>query len=202
MPVLQRISRDTGVPVLYLSYDSQTSDTGLDTRLEAFYDMIAMKKETARRRRPTARTAHTTANASEALPRARSGRTHCYLRVVFIGSISTQGVTSSTPTGASSRARTCGPRATRPMPRAAWWPTWGSQVDRDAVRVRAVGTTGSARRLRSAMRAPPLVKNEITAHAVGTHVFPHPDVRTILEHRRPGLENHLRGERHRRGRTP
>ena len=48
MPVLQRISRDTGVPVLYLSYDSQTSDTGLDTRLEAFYDMIAMKKEKTR----------------------------------------------------------------------------------------------------------------------------------------------------------
>ena len=45
MPVLQRVSRDTGMPILYLSYDSQTSDTGLDTRLEAFYDMIAMKKE-------------------------------------------------------------------------------------------------------------------------------------------------------------
>ena len=45
VPVLQRISRDTGVPILYLSYDSQTSDTGLDTRLEAFYDMLAMKKE-------------------------------------------------------------------------------------------------------------------------------------------------------------
>ena len=44
VPVLQRISRDTGVPILYLSYDSQTSDTGLDTRLEAFFDMIAMKK--------------------------------------------------------------------------------------------------------------------------------------------------------------
>ena len=44
VPVLQRISRDTGVPILYLSYDSQTSDTGLDTRLEAFYDMLAMKK--------------------------------------------------------------------------------------------------------------------------------------------------------------
>lgn len=42
--MLQRISRDTGVPILYLSYDSQTSDTGLDTRLEAFYDMLAMKK--------------------------------------------------------------------------------------------------------------------------------------------------------------
>ncbi|MEA5020064.1 MAG: hypothetical protein VB027_06825 [Gordonibacter sp.] len=45
MPVLQRVSRDTGLPILYLSYDSQTSDTGLDTRLEAFYDMLAMKKE-------------------------------------------------------------------------------------------------------------------------------------------------------------
>lgn len=48
VPVLQRVSRDTGVPILYLSYDSQTSDTGLDTRLEAFYDMIAMKKESTR----------------------------------------------------------------------------------------------------------------------------------------------------------
>ena len=44
MPVLQRISRDYRVPILYLSYDSQTSDAGLDTRLEAFYDMISMKK--------------------------------------------------------------------------------------------------------------------------------------------------------------
>lgn len=44
MPVLQRISRDYSVPVLFLSYDSQTSDTGLDTRIEAFYDMIAMRK--------------------------------------------------------------------------------------------------------------------------------------------------------------
>lgn len=45
VPVLQRISEDLHIPVLYLTYDSQTSDTGLDTRLEAFYDMLAMKKE-------------------------------------------------------------------------------------------------------------------------------------------------------------
>lgn len=45
VPVLQRISADFHVPTLYLTYDSQTSDTGLDTRLEAFYDMLAMKKE-------------------------------------------------------------------------------------------------------------------------------------------------------------
>lgn len=45
IPVLQHISHDMHMPILYLSYDSQTSDTGLDTRLEAFYDMLAMKKE-------------------------------------------------------------------------------------------------------------------------------------------------------------
>ena len=44
MPVLQRLSRDHHVPVLFLSFDSQTSDTGLDTRLEAFYDMLSMRK--------------------------------------------------------------------------------------------------------------------------------------------------------------
>ena len=45
MPVLQNISTDYKIPVLYLTYDSQTSDTGLDTRLEAFYDMISMRKK-------------------------------------------------------------------------------------------------------------------------------------------------------------
>ena len=48
------------------------------------------------------------------------------------------------------------------------------------MRVRAVGTTGSARRLVGAMCGAAVVKNEITAHAVGT-TFLHPDVRTILE---------------------
>ncbi len=45
MPILQNISRDYKIPVLYLTYDSQTSDTGLATRVEAFYDMISMRKE-------------------------------------------------------------------------------------------------------------------------------------------------------------
>ena len=45
IPVLQKVSEDFRMPILYLTYDSQTSDTGLDTRLEAFYDMLAMKKE-------------------------------------------------------------------------------------------------------------------------------------------------------------
>ncbi len=44
IPVLQRISEEYHMPMLYLTYDSQTSDAGLETRLEAFYDMLEMKK--------------------------------------------------------------------------------------------------------------------------------------------------------------
>ncbi len=43
-----------------------------------------------------------------------------------------------------------------------------------------VGTTGSARKLIGSMLGANVVKNEITAHAVGTLSI-HPDVRTILE---------------------
>lgn len=45
MPVLQNISNDYKIPVLYFSFDSQTSETGVKTRLEAFKDMIMMRKE-------------------------------------------------------------------------------------------------------------------------------------------------------------
>ncbi|HJB83027.1 MAG TPA: hypothetical protein H9711_07750 [Candidatus Mediterraneibacter intestinavium] len=48
VPVLQNISKDHHIPVLYLSYDMQDSDTGLDTRLEAFYDMLERKKKVLR----------------------------------------------------------------------------------------------------------------------------------------------------------
>ena len=42
--VLQNISKDYKVPILYFSFDSQTSETGIKTRLEAFYDMLTTKK--------------------------------------------------------------------------------------------------------------------------------------------------------------
>ncbi len=45
MPVLQNIGADYKIPVLYLTFDSQSSDVGLMTRLEAFYDMIEMRKK-------------------------------------------------------------------------------------------------------------------------------------------------------------
>ena len=44
IPALQNISADYHIPILYLSYDTQTSDTGIETRLEAFYDMLSMKR--------------------------------------------------------------------------------------------------------------------------------------------------------------
>lgn len=47
MPVLANLSEEYRMPVLYLTYDSQTSDVGLMTRLEAFYDMVEMRKKVA-----------------------------------------------------------------------------------------------------------------------------------------------------------
>lgn len=44
MTMLHRISKDYKVPVLYFSFDAQTSETGIKTRIEAFYDMLKMKK--------------------------------------------------------------------------------------------------------------------------------------------------------------
>ena len=56
----------------------------------------------------------------------------------------------------------------------------GEMLDQDNYKVVAAGTTGSARKLVGAMCNASIVKNEITAHAVGTTTL-HPDVRTILE---------------------
>lgn len=45
MSALQKMSRDLEVPILYFSFDSQTSETGVQTRLEAFHDMLLMRRE-------------------------------------------------------------------------------------------------------------------------------------------------------------
>ena len=44
-PALMNLSHDWNIPILNLSFDSHTSETGIATRLEAFSDMINMKKE-------------------------------------------------------------------------------------------------------------------------------------------------------------
>lgn len=56
----------------------------------------------------------------------------------------------------------------------------GKKLDQSVYQVVGTGTTGSARQLVGAITRATIVKNEITAHAVGTTSF-HPDVRTILE---------------------
>lgn len=54
------------------------------------------------------------------------------------------------------------------------------QLDGKTVDIVAVGTTGSARKLIGVMTGAVVVKNEITAHAIGTTTI-HPDVNTIFE---------------------
>ena len=44
-PALSNISADYDIPILHMSFDIHTSSAGLDTRLEAFMDMIEMRKE-------------------------------------------------------------------------------------------------------------------------------------------------------------
>ena len=53
-------------------------------------------------------------------------------------------------------------------------------LDRSRYQVVSAGTTGSARRLVGAMVGASVVKNEITAHAIGTTAL-YPQVRTIFE---------------------
>ncbi len=104
---------------------------------------------------------------------------NCYLGI-DIGSISTKGVIIDDEAAPSSRARICGPRAT-PRTGAKNVIAELGQIDTDKMKIVGAGTTGSARRLVGAMiGASRSMKNEITAHAVGTTHL-HPNVRTILE---------------------
>lgn len=54
------------------------------------------------------------------------------------------------------------------------------QLENCDVSIVGVGTTGSARELIGSILEADIVKNEITAHAMGTLAF-HPDIKTILE---------------------
>lgn len=44
MPIINKIANEYEVPVLFFSFDANTSETGVKTRLEAFYDMLEMRK--------------------------------------------------------------------------------------------------------------------------------------------------------------
>lgn len=47
MPVLASIAKNYQMPIMHLSFDTQSSETGVLTRIEAFCDMIAMRRERA-----------------------------------------------------------------------------------------------------------------------------------------------------------
>ena len=44
MSVINKMCEDSGMPVLFMSMDINTSKVGMETRLEAFYDMIEMRR--------------------------------------------------------------------------------------------------------------------------------------------------------------
>ncbi len=45
IPIIQKAAQDANLPILFFSFDSQTSEEGVKTRLEAFYDLIKIRKE-------------------------------------------------------------------------------------------------------------------------------------------------------------
>lgn len=44
IPIIKNVCNDYKMPIIYFSFDNQTSIEGIKTRLEAFYDMLKMKK--------------------------------------------------------------------------------------------------------------------------------------------------------------
>lgn len=45
IPIIKKVCADHNMPIIFFSFDTQTSEEGIKTRLEAFYDMLKMKKE-------------------------------------------------------------------------------------------------------------------------------------------------------------
>lgn len=45
MPIINKICQEHKVPIIFFSFDANTSEIGIKTRLEAFYDMLEMRKK-------------------------------------------------------------------------------------------------------------------------------------------------------------
>ena len=45
MPILEKISNEYDIPIIFFSFDSGRSSVSIETRIEAFYDMISEKKQ-------------------------------------------------------------------------------------------------------------------------------------------------------------
>ena len=44
IPIIQKITSNNNMPIIFFSYDANTSDEGIKTRLEAFYDLISQRR--------------------------------------------------------------------------------------------------------------------------------------------------------------
>ncbi len=45
MPILTKVCNDHNIPIIYFSFDANTSELGIKTRLEAFNDMLQMRRK-------------------------------------------------------------------------------------------------------------------------------------------------------------
>lgn len=45
IPIIQKVCEDMNIPIIYFSFDTSTSEIGIKTRLEAFYDMLKIRKD-------------------------------------------------------------------------------------------------------------------------------------------------------------
>lgn len=45
MPIIDKIANDYNVPLIHFSFDANTSEVGFKTRIEAFHDMIEMRRK-------------------------------------------------------------------------------------------------------------------------------------------------------------
>ena len=44
IPIIKNVCNDKNLPIIFFSFDSQSVDTGIDTRLEAFFDMLKYRR--------------------------------------------------------------------------------------------------------------------------------------------------------------
>ena len=45
IPIIEKVASEKNIPIIFFSFDSNTSEEGINTRLEAFYDLIKYRKE-------------------------------------------------------------------------------------------------------------------------------------------------------------
>lgn len=45
IPIIEKVASEKKIPVIFFSFDANTSEEGMNTRIEAFYDLIKYRKE-------------------------------------------------------------------------------------------------------------------------------------------------------------